>query len=310
MVLGPRGESADPAVGDLLALVEAGGADVAGAGVEVTGGFRTARLAGAGGDRRDGVLAALRTLGADGAARLGDRTGVLVALFGPRATKPVGAAATTALHDGRWGVLHLASAASDVLGPEQLERVLRLTGPHAHTADGRPRSWRNTSNGYSGGCRSRAAYRAARPVAGGRRPLRAGRPGTPAGRQPARRPGDRRFRERYRRLLDDDALEQAGARRRPHELARWSPREWDWHRWLNRAMHDALAATVLLRAAATVTEHGPVAGLAQVRPQLAATRFLLTRASRSQATQRVKDLAPVPARPGGLRLRARPQGAA
>src|SRR6478672_4025916 len=63
VVLGPRGESADDAVGDLLALVEAGGADVAGAGVEVTGGFRTARSAGAGGDRRDAVLAALRLLG-------------------------------------------------------------------------------------------------------------------------------------------------------------------------------------------------------------------------------------------------------
>jgi hypothetical protein len=44
---------------------------------------------------------------------------------------------------------------------------------------------------------------------------------------------------------------------------------WDWQRWLNRAMHDALAATVLLRAAVAVADHGTSAGLAQVRPQLA-----------------------------------------
>jgi hypothetical protein len=157
VVLGPRGESADDAVDDLLALVEAGGADVAGAGVEVTGGFRTARLAGAGGDRRDAVLAALRLLGDEGAPRLGERAGVLVALFGPRATKPVGAAAAAALHDGRWGVLHLASAASDVLGPEQLERVLRLTGPHAHTADGPASILAGHLERVWASCRSRAA---------------------------------------------------------------------------------------------------------------------------------------------------------
>ena len=55
--------------------------------------------------------------------------GSLVALFGPAATKRVAAAATRAISEGRWATVHLASAASDMLGPEQLERVLALRPP-------------------------------------------------------------------------------------------------------------------------------------------------------------------------------------
>ena len=132
VALGPAGaddEQARSAVAELSRLVKAGGVVAAGAGVDLGAGFRSARLAGARGDQRDAVLAALRVLGLENAGRLGDRTGFLVALFGPAVTKRVGAAAAQAIGEGRWAALHLASAASDVLGPEQLEQVLALTAP-------------------------------------------------------------------------------------------------------------------------------------------------------------------------------------
>ncbi|MCE7008139.1 hypothetical protein LWC34_35775 [Kibdelosporangium philippinense] len=75
----------------LIVLVAAGTETAAAAGVDLGGGFTSARLAGAYGDRRDAVLAALRVLGVEGAHRLGDRTSTLVALFGLSATKRVGA---------------------------------------------------------------------------------------------------------------------------------------------------------------------------------------------------------------------------
>jgi hypothetical protein len=123
------GEQVRRAVDELARLVAAGGTVAAGAGVDLGSGFISARLAGARGDQRDAVLAALRVLGVEQAGRLGDRAGFLVALFGPAATKRVGAAATQAIADGRWAAVQLASAASDVLGPEQLERVLELRPP-------------------------------------------------------------------------------------------------------------------------------------------------------------------------------------
>src|SRR5262249_19079759 len=114
VVLGPDSAGAadiDRALAGLAALLAAGGGGAAGRGVDGGHGFVSARLAGAEGDRRDAILAALPVLGAGGTARLGERAGVLVALFGPTATKRVGAAATAALADGRWAALHLASAA-------------------------------------------------------------------------------------------------------------------------------------------------------------------------------------------------------
>ncbi|GAA1844926.1 hypothetical protein [Actinomadura bangladeshensis] len=113
----------------------AGGVVAAGAGVDLGAGFRSARLDGAHGDQRDAVLAALRVVGVDGAHRLGQRAGFLVALFGPSVTRRVGAAAARAVEEERWAALHLASAASDVLGPEQLERVLE----RRHALGGRER---------------------------------------------------------------------------------------------------------------------------------------------------------------------------
>src|SRR5262249_53891456 len=61
--------------------------------------------------------------------RLGEPLALLVALFGPAATRPLGAAARAAMTEGRWSVLRFAAAASDVLGPEQLVRLLDLRTP-------------------------------------------------------------------------------------------------------------------------------------------------------------------------------------
>ncbi|MFI6594713.1 hypothetical protein ACIBHX_00620 [Nonomuraea sp. NPDC050536] len=124
VVLGPEHGDGQAAARELARLVAEGGVVAAGAGVELRPGFRSARLEGARGDRRDAVLAALRVLGVDGIERLGERAGVLVALFGAGATKPVAAAASRAIAEGRWADLDLASAASDLLEPEQLERLL------------------------------------------------------------------------------------------------------------------------------------------------------------------------------------------
>src|SRR3954447_12515493 len=129
VALGPvdacAADAAD-AVATLEVLVALGGVVAAGAGVDLGAGFRSARLPGARGDRRDAVLAALRALGPAEAARLGARAAVMVALFGRAVPRPVGAAAGAAVAAGRYGVLGYASAASDVLGPEQLVTLLAL----------------------------------------------------------------------------------------------------------------------------------------------------------------------------------------
>ena len=112
-------------------LLAGGGPVAAAAGIDVGGGFRTARLEGGGEARRDAVLAAMELLGPEGMDSIGSRDSLLVALFGARATKRVGAAAVAALAGGARSALRLAVAASDVLGPEQLEQVLRFEAPAA-----------------------------------------------------------------------------------------------------------------------------------------------------------------------------------
>ncbi|TMR88431.1 hypothetical protein, partial [Nonomuraea basaltis] len=129
VVVGPAGADPRPAAAELARLVADGGVTVAGAGVELCPGFVSARLDGARGDRRDAVLAAIQLLGPDGLHRLGERAGVLVALFGTEATKPVAAAASRAIGDGRWAALQLASSASALLNAEQVERLLHLGTP-------------------------------------------------------------------------------------------------------------------------------------------------------------------------------------
>ncbi|WP_433217532.1 hypothetical protein ACQP00_09935 [Dactylosporangium sp. CS-047395] len=118
-------ERAEAALERLAWLVARAGVVAADAGVELGGGFRSARIEGGAGNRRDGVLAALRVVGAEA---LGSPAAISVALFGIEATKPLGAAATAAVVAGRWAALRLAVAAAEVLGPEQLVTLLQLEG--------------------------------------------------------------------------------------------------------------------------------------------------------------------------------------
>lgn len=127
VVVGPPGAPAreiERARREARRLLAAGGPLVAAAGVDLGGGFRSARLDGGGESRRDAVLAALEVLGVDQVGRIGEQPALLAALFGPRATRRVGATARQVMASGNLSSLRLAVAASDLLGPEQLEDVL------------------------------------------------------------------------------------------------------------------------------------------------------------------------------------------
>jgi hypothetical protein len=304
VVVGPR--RCDPAqlataLAALAELVARGGEIVAGADIDLGSEFRTGRLAGAVGDRRDAVLAALRVVGTDGAARLGDRAALLVALFGPAATRRVGAAAAAAVQDGRWAALQLACAASDLLGPEQLERVLTLPELPGSDANGaasaladdlarlltpypRPRRLALLLDLW-------AQVQAQREAADVRRRLRELRGTAQALAQ---------VRERYQGLIDDEVLRaiSSGAPVRAIEAALWIPEPSHWRHWLTLTMCDAMAATALARAAVAITEDGVEQGLDRVRTLLGARPARLSRHQRSLATGPVGGVVGVPARPG------------
>ncbi|AYF75933.1 hypothetical protein D7D52_21155 [Nocardia yunnanensis] len=301
VVVGAR--DSDPArvaiaCADLAGLIEIGGLGIAGAGIDLGEGFVSARLAGAGGDRRDAVLAALRVLRLGGAWRLGERGATLVALFGVTATKPVGAAAEQAIGEGRWGAVVLASAAAELLGPEQLVRVLALRAPDG--VEPVPES-----------APSVLAANLRRILAPYSRPRRvelvldlwarvcAG--------QVAELERERliashdlsvleSLRERHRASAEADVLALvrhalngqltmlSAVHFRPtwHSLYRYS---------VERAIQDALAATVLLRAAVAVHEVGVVEGIARVRGEFTAVTALLTRAQARKPVSRAAESA-------------------
>ncbi len=302
VAVGPDGAEPAGALAELAALVAAAGIPAAGAGVELGDGFRSARLAGAREDRRDAVLAALRVLGADGAQRLGERAGVLVALFGPAATKPVGAAANEAIQAGRWAAVQLACAASDLLGPEQLEEVLRWTAVEAV-----PQGTVSVLAGQLGQLlspvsrpRRLSLLRDLWERVGGQQ-ARARR----TERRRAVRSRQDRYADllaRYRHFVDEQVVgwlkHETGREPTVAEAARWIPTAWQWSFWLNRTMHDALAATVLLRTAVAVADHGLVDGLARCREQIAAAPMLISSDGAGAAARRVPGLLGLPARPG------------
>ncbi|KAB2347513.1 hypothetical protein [Actinomadura rudentiformis] len=278
IALGPADapvEAVRHAAAGLAELVRAGGTVAAGAGVDLGGGFRSACLDGARGDQRDAVLAALRVLGVEGAGRLGPRAGVLVALFGPDATRPVGAAATRAIAEGRWAALHLASAASDMLGPEQLEQILALTEPECGGL-------------IPGGLPSALAANlrpVLEPMPGPRRlqlllDLWAAVSAHLMARHDARVRRERRLATQARQ----DRLDDLRKRRQAYEdeqilrqvkyslhdtnpsmadIARWTPTHHYWYQVLKRLLNDAFAATALLRTASAVGDHGMAEGLAR-----------------------------------------------
>ncbi|WP_433334447.1 hypothetical protein [Spirillospora sp. CA-294931] len=293
------------AVAELRRLVGDGGVVAAGAGVELGGGFRSARLDGARGDQRDAVLAALRVLGLEGAGRLGERGGFLVALFGPSVTRRVGAAAARAIGEGRWAALHLASAASDVLGPEQLERVLALEAPDGGVM-------------IPGGQPSALATRLRQVLEPVARPRRlelildlwervlehhAGL----AVRE--RRLATQGRRDRFcdivarRRHHEDEALVRrlraayGGEEPTLADAARWTPPYGHWYGLLQDLVEDALAATALLRTAAAVADHGFEDGLTRSTELLRVAVRDLSAVGLQEAKRRVPGMTGLPPRP-------------
>lgn len=288
----------------LAELIAAGGVVVAGAGIDLGDGFVSARLAGATGDRRDAVLAGLRVLGVEGGARLGERAATLVALFGVTATKPVGAAAERAIAEQRWAALGLASAAADVLGPEQLVQVL---------------GWQ-TSEGIDplpDGAPSDLAVNLARVLGNYPRPRRLELLRDlweqVIARKAAALAAERLIATQDLRVLDalrkrcrhyDADLAAKTALLNPDVPYAFSAAihyvpTWDgfWRPTVERLIQDAIAATVLLRAAVAVHEHGVIDGIALVRDQIAAAAALVTKAEARAARRSVPDFIDLPARP-------------
>ncbi|MFI0368966.1 hypothetical protein ACH35V_13870 [Actinomadura sp. 1N219] len=308
VALGPddaSGQDVEHAVTELARLVRAGGAVAAGAGVDLGGGFRSARLDGARGDQRDAVLAALRVIGLDNAHKLGDRAGYLVALFGPAVTKRVGAAAARAVGEGRWAALHLAVAASDVLGPEQLERVLALEAPEdADLIPGgqpsvlgqhlrqvfrdvpRPRRldlildlWARVLQHHEGVARRKR-----------RLATQSNRDRVPDLRKRRTHFEDEQILWRVRHALGVAEPSLADA-------ARWVPDEHYWRRRLNWIIDDALGATALLRTAVAVADHGLEDGLERSARVIAAAAAEVDDLHATASARRVPGLTGLPARP-------------
>lgn len=390
VVVGPAGGDPGPAVAELGRLL-ADGPTAAGAGVELCPGFVSARLDGARGDRRDAVLAAVRVLGLENLHRLGERAGVLVALFGAEATKPVAAAAGQAIADGRWAALQLASAASGVLGAEQLERVLRLGLP-APTREGpaAPTPARPPGDPAPGGAAAEATpgpavvepapepavvepAPEAAVVEATPEPALADRTPEPDIVEPAPEPAladptsgpavvepgleaaastmaghlervlspfprrrrldllldlwervaaerERVGRRRRLRAMQgrQSRLEELTARYEAHEeelliahitqqlghepslaeAARWFPEPWERAALMRRVVADALAATVLVRTAVAVADHGVREGIARCADQLVAAAALMKPDEAGRAARRVPGLTGLPARPG------------
>ncbi|WP_157184861.1 hypothetical protein [Nocardia niigatensis] len=307
VVLG--GRDSDPArvaiaCADLAGLIELGGTVIAGAGIDLGEGFVSARLAGAGGDRRDAVLAALRVLKVGGGWRLGERTATLVALFGVTATKPVGAAAEQAIGEGRWAAVVLASAAADLLGPEQLVRVLELRAP-----DGIDPVPDGAASVLAANLR-RVLEQYSRP---GRLELVLDLWAEVCARQQGVLERERlvasndlsgleALRERHRQFDERRMIELArganSATLTLLEAIRFRP-TWRtlWKHCVERLIQDALAATVLLRAAVAVREVGVVAGIDRVRDEIAVVSGMLSRRDLQSAAYTVDELNALPARP-------------
>jgi hypothetical protein len=306
VAVGPAGADAGDetrARAELRRLIAAGGPVAAGADADLGGGFHSARIDGGAGDRRDAVLAALAV--PRFADRLGAPAALLVALFGPAATKPLGAATLEAIAAGRWPALRYAVAASDLLGPEQLVRLLSLTAPTG--VDPFPDGLPSVVAGHLG--RALGAYSAARRLrllidlweqscAAGTQRLRRERLREGQGRQD-------RFEDlqERRKAMENDTLGRVlhdvfGPEPELHEVALWRPPARYWALRFNRMMHDALAATVLARVAVTVAEAGVEEALARHRTEIEAGAATMTNAEAAVSGRKVAGRTGLPARPG------------
>ncbi|NJP98896.1 hypothetical protein HCN51_57395 [Nonomuraea sp. FMUSA5-5] len=316
VVVGPASADPGPAVAALDQLLHDRGADegpgpddadrvvAAGAGVVLAPGFVSARLHGARGDRRDAVLAAVRVLGLDGLHRLGERAGVLVALFGAEATKPLAAAASRAIAERRWTVLQLASAASGLLGAEQLVRLLTVDLPAIDPTPGAAASTMAAHLEQVLGAHSRArrldlVLDLWQQVAAHQRHLeRLRRRRATQGKQSRLRELTTRYQTHDDELLIEQIRAELGHEPSLIEAARWQPSAWQAAMCMRRMLADALATTALLRTAINVGDHGVVQGMNRSTAVLTAAARLMDSAEHGAAARRVPGLTGLPARPG------------
>jgi hypothetical protein len=308
VVVGPAGADAarvGRALAALARLVAAGGAVAADAGADLGDGFRSARVEGGAGDRRDGMLAALRVAGTVSLRPLGPPAAIAVALFGVEVTRPLGAAATAAVAEGRWAALRLAVAAADLLGPEQVVTLLGVEAPAG-------------TDPFPDGLPSTVGAHLARVLA----PLPRARRLTlllDLWERVGAEQADRASRERRRASRGrTDRLDDLVARFRAHDeeeilavlrrslgrdptladAALWTPPQVYRTRRADRVLHDCIGATVLARLAATATDDGPAEAMRRHRPEIAAAAARPGRAALARAARRVPGLTGLPARPG------------
>jgi hypothetical protein len=303
VAVGPAGAGpVAQALARLRTLVAAGGALAADADVDLGDGFRSARVDGGAGDRRDAVLAALAVPGF--ADRLGPPPALLVALFGPGATRPLGAATLDAITAGRWPVLRYAVAASDLLGPEQLVRLLALRAPAG--IDPFPAGLPSIAGAHLG--------RVLHPLSAARR-LRlltdlweqVCAAGLAAQRRDRLRDSQRRqqgyddLRARAERYEHDEVLawlrRSFGAEPTLVEAALWEPPPAVWSGRTARLLSDALAATVLARLAAAAVDLGYPEALHRHSGEIAAAVATLTKREATDAARAVPGLSGHPSRP-------------
>ncbi|WP_433058121.1 hypothetical protein [Dactylosporangium sp. CS-033363] len=292
-------EQVNAALDRLKWLVARAGVVAADAGVELGGGFRSARIEGGAGNRRDGMLAALGVVGAEA---LGSPAAISVALFGIEATKPLGAAATAAVVAGRWSALRLAVAAAELLGPEQLVELLQLDG-----ADPFPDGLPSVVGAH--------LRQVLEPLPRARRAVLLGdlwarveehremlrrrerRRGTQA-KVDRLRDLERRF-DRY----DDDEIVLAVRRTIGQEptlaqAARWQRPSWYRRQVADGALEDCLAATLLLRLAVSVADHGVAAALELHRDEIVTEAARMNGEQAGRAAKHVPGFTGLPARPG------------
>ena len=216
----------------------------------------------------------------------------------------MGAAAARAIGEGRWAAVQLASAASDLLGPEQLEQVLALRPPEdVDLVQGPPSAL------------AQHLRQVLEPLPGPRRldllldlwVQVEERHARLARRQRRLATQSRRdripdLRERRRHLDDEQILSDLRFDLDSNEpsladAARWTP-TWYWTKRLHGLVQDALAGTALLRTAVAVADHGLEQGLARCAVLLRAAEAQLPESDAARAARKVPGLTGLPARPG------------
>ncbi len=290
------------ALTELASLIAAHGPVVAGAGLDLGDGIESARTEGGAGDRRDAMLAALEAGLSD---RLGPRQAVLVSLFGPDATKPLGAAAHAAVTEHRWAALRLAVAASDVLGPEQLADVVAwqapsgvepfpaglasVTGAHfamVLQAVPGPRRLSLVKDLWAQVCTQ---------VANSQRRQRLA-----ASQVKQSRLEDILARNAH---YAEDELRQRvsaelGSKATFSQIALWKPSPAFWLTKANRVLHDAQAATVLARLAVSAVDTDAETALAKHWHEIEAVAGGMTQHEAALSARQIPGLSGLPARPG------------